>query len=211
MKICPYCAEEIKKEAIKCKHCGEFLDTSRSDKANSTSFEWCRDCGKPLCGDNSFCNSCGSLQVPADANECMIANSPYGPLRAGPKYGANDHKLSYPSINSKKSNIYHKINGIPFSIQVLLVLIICFFVLEAIKVTGRKSTTSSPTRSTYNSSYSSPPSNNCYSLGYQYGKCATLVLKGQQCSPADDIIIPENCRGKDETVRGIAAGTKSVY
>jgi len=24
-KICPYCAEQIKQAAIKCKHCGEFL------------------------------------------------------------------------------------------------------------------------------------------------------------------------------------------
>ena len=28
MQICPYCQEEVKKEAKKCKHCGEILDVA---------------------------------------------------------------------------------------------------------------------------------------------------------------------------------------
>ena len=31
-KLCPFCAEEIKEAAAKCKHCGEFLFEKKSKK-----------------------------------------------------------------------------------------------------------------------------------------------------------------------------------
>lgn len=40
MKRCPFCAEEIQDAAIKCKHCGEFLDRLSRSHCNVNDEPW---------------------------------------------------------------------------------------------------------------------------------------------------------------------------
>jgi predicted nucleic acid-binding Zn ribbon protein len=40
MKRCPFCAEEIQDEAVKCKHCGEFLDATTAPRTADKQIPW---------------------------------------------------------------------------------------------------------------------------------------------------------------------------
>ncbi len=40
MKNCPYCAEQIQSEAVKCKHCGEWLQTPPASTVGTVPEVW---------------------------------------------------------------------------------------------------------------------------------------------------------------------------
>jgi len=64
MANCPYCKERILKDAVKCKHCGEFLHNKNDcekERDSTQIMKKCEKCGTMNPDGESFCSECGLL------------------------------------------------------------------------------------------------------------------------------------------------------
>jgi hypothetical protein len=107
-KKCPYCAEEIRSDARKCRFCNEYLDDGlRSERLGSSTLGatasvaaataiapkaagvFCMECGRPMEESQASCLGCGSKVNLASAPAASQQQSQAVPSAADVGAGAD--------------------------------------------------------------------------------------------------------------------------